>query len=234
MPRYKINVPQSGTWLYGDGPPAVVAETLDEAREHYGAADGALLLLHSQVGSCRAVTKAALEGGECHDGAAVGDTTVDYFFDDGGDLGSNQVRVWQEGPPSPHWQMESMPLPAIDWRSVPVGAEVYSKVFGWGRVIAPLRQWRASGQPLIPIRFSSGVERTMLLGHVSIHCSADVFPAPEMRFRVIVDGEIVVDDAPRGIATALRDLRIERLQAEWVAQQYVEHERSLRNVPVAS
>lgn len=231
MARYKLRVPVAGTWLYGDGPEAVVADTIDEAREMFLAErDDPAIYLHSSIGRCRVVYARDVESGDCHEDAEPGDTTIDYLPDTGRDLKAGEVRVWQLGWQGPSWEMApATPLP-IAWQDIPVGAGAQHAVLGWGEVCAPLRLWRASGCPVVPVLFDSGERRDLFLGQISLFHTVTfggAFPAPPPRYRVTVAGELVVENAERWTAEGLLDARLTRLRNEWEAEQYAAWERAV-------
>jgi hypothetical protein len=147
MPRYKLRVPGPGTWLYGDGPSAVVADTIQAAREFFEEYEGDApqIYLSSYIGSCRVVYKRDIEVMDCHDEAEPGDTTVDYLADNGRELRDHEVRVWVGG-----WQgpisLVNRDTPSGRFEEMPPGVKVKHPVWGWGTTVArPLKHrtgWR--------------------------------------------------------------------------------------------
>lgn len=56
MPKYRLRVPSPGTYLHGDGPEAVVATDIHEARELLEEFE-----VHSEIGRCRVVYKREID-----------------------------------------------------------------------------------------------------------------------------------------------------------------------------
>lgn len=224
MPRYRLRVPEPGTFLYGDGDTSLVADTIEQAREIYrDERDEPAIYLHSQIGSCQIVYKRDVDACDCHEDAEPGDTTVWLGPDDGRELASNECRVWILGPPHWPWKYDYLEPIAVSWRDIPVGAQARHAVLGQGIVCAPPRTWRASGKPLFPIRFESGERRDLFLGQIALfHCAA--FPPPPRLVRVWVAGEVVTDGVTEHAASELVDLRTARLNAEWEAEQFALYE----------
>jgi hypothetical protein len=115
--RYKLRVPGAGTYLHGDGPEAVVARDIDEAR---------ILLeefeVRSYIGWCRVVYKRDIDCGDAFEGAEPGDTMVEYCHDDGRELGESECRVWVTGPPSlREWKIDPVGPEPVDFAEIPVG-----------------------------------------------------------------------------------------------------------------
>ncbi|HET9198212.1 MAG TPA: hypothetical protein VFN92_08180 [Solirubrobacterales bacterium] len=117
-PQYKLRVPEPGTFLYGDGPEAVVATSIEEARDLLETFE-----VHSEIGICRIVYKADVDNGEAHEGAEPGDTTVWYQRDDGRDLEEGEVRVWIAGPPSWSWSLGPDGVEPLSLSDIPVGSQ---------------------------------------------------------------------------------------------------------------
>lgn len=226
MPRYKLRVPEAGTMLYGDGysDRAMVADTLSEARDLWEDYEGERpIYLHSLIGVCGVVYKRDIDNGDAHEDAEPGDTTVWYADDDGRDLRAHECRVWMLGAPSPHWEMKPMePLP-IPWREIPVGMGVRHLVWGWGEVCGPLRPWRASRFPIVPVRFDDGRRADLFLGQITLYYSAVYGKGPKpppTRYRLTVAGELVAEGVTERTAQDLLALRRARLRAEWEAEQF--------------
>lgn len=108
MPRYTLNLAGRGDFIYSDdGDRWVAAETAGEAKTYFLLNDGEWpRFVHSWIGRARCVTKRDVEAGDCHEDAEPGDTTYEFIRDDGRELRSNEVRLWERGPWSPHWSME--------------------------------------------------------------------------------------------------------------------------------
>lgn len=232
MPRYKLCIPQAGDMLYGDGD-CIVADTLDDARAYWEDWTGEpVVYLHSHIGRCRVVFAADVENGDCHDDAEAGDTTIDYIDDDGRDLAENEVRCWEQGAPSPHWTFDYSPPEPVCITTVPVGAPVYHRVLGSGRVVMPARKGRHGWR--LPVRFGwpdlSGPVRPMMLGQIILNATMD-WPGDTRRVTLSVAGEIVATGVRERTAEVLRDMRRARLRAEWEAGQFAAYEAStLRTV----
>lgn len=222
MPRYKLRVPTSGDWLYGDGDRAVVADTREEAREHFEEYFGEPApYLHSYIGRCRIVYKRDVEAGDCHEDAEPGDTTVDYRRDDGGDLAPADVRVWMLGPPPVDWRMETLPPEEITADSIPTGVSVHHRRIGSGKTTGPgyiVGRWW-----YLPVEFER-FERGVRLPWKTLACKVStimVMPGrdwPQRKFRLTVAGEFVAEGTEDALRS-LRDVRVARLNAEWEAAQ---------------
>lgn len=117
MPKYKIRVPEAGTYLHGDGPESVVADSIEEARELLEEFE-----VHSSIGRCQILYKAQVDDGDCFEGAEPGDTQVWYCHDDGSELAENECRVWHPGPPPLRdWRIEPVGPEPIDFAALPIG-----------------------------------------------------------------------------------------------------------------
>lgn len=229
MPRYTLRVPGQGDVLYGDDGEAVVADSIDLAREVFRDELGEddWIYVHSDVGRCRLVYARDVENGDCHEDAEPGDTTVDYIRDTGRELASNEIRIWQLGPPRWSWRQEPLPPEPIPWNEIPVGMHALHKVLGWGELYAPPRLWRASGKPVFPIRFENGRHADLFLSQISLHYPATYGAAlrpPPTRYRLTVEGEVVTEGVTERTARDLLDLRLARLDAEWKARTFAEFE----------
>lgn len=228
MARYKLRVPQAGDMLYGDGN-CIVADTLVGARAFWEDETGEpAIYLHSYIGRCRIVYASDVENGDCHEDAEAGDTTVDYCRDDGRDLAEDEVRCWEQGAPRPHWHFDYSPPEPVCITTVPVGAPVYHRVLGSGRVVMPARKGRHGWR--LPVRFGwpdlSGPVRLMMLGQVIVNATL-TWPPDMRRVTVSVDGEVVATGVRERTAEVLRDMRCARLRAEWEAEQFAAYEASL-------
>lgn len=222
MPRYKLRVPGPGDWLHGDSEPAVVADTREQARTEYEDYTGeAAPYLHSLIGRCRVVYKRDVEGGDCHEDAEPGDTTVDFVADDGRELDAFECRVWVLGPPPVQWSMKPLQPEPITPDTVPVGTSAYHQRIGSGHTVAPGyvvgRRW------FIDIAFQR-LERGRWVVDRTLACSVatvGILPSrgwPRVRYRLTVAGEFVADGERDALET-LRAIRVDRLNAEWEAEQ---------------
>ncbi len=225
MTRYKLNVPAAGDMLYGDEN-AIVADTIEEAREWWEDDDDEPCpYLHSYIGRCRIVYARDVENGDFHEDAEAGSTTVDYLPDNGRELAENEVRVWLRGAPDFHWNYAYSPPEAVCISTVPVGAPVYHRVLGSGKVVMPARNGRHGWR--LPVRFGwpdlNGPVRPMMLGQININATMD-WPGDTRRVTVSVEGEVVATGVREPTASVLRDLRIARLRNEWEAQQMAAYE----------
>lgn len=226
MPRYKLNIPQTGDMLYGDGN-AIVADTREEARELWEDYEGEPCpYLHAHIGRCRVVYARDIEGGDCHEDAERGDTTVDYCRGDADrPLAENEIRCWELGPPSWDWHYEYTPPEPVSITTVPVGAPVSHRALGSGRVVMPARKGRYGWR--LPVRFGfpelAGPVRLMMLGQIIINATR-YWPGDTRRVTVSVEGEVVATGVRERTAEQLRDLRCARLTAEWEAAQFAAYE----------
>lgn len=233
MPRYKLNVPTAGTFLYGDGETSVVADSITSARQFLAedSLDGAEpIYLYSQIGRCEILRKADIDNGDGHEDAEPGDTTVWYLPDDGRALEAHECRVWILGRPSIPWTMEPMPPRAISWRDLPIGTPVRHDALGSGEIYRPPYLWRASGTPRLPVKLEDGRCIDLPLGAVSVYHTATLggaFPPPPRLIRALVDGEVVVEGVSERVARQLIDLRTSRLGAAWEAEQFAIWEAGL-------
>lgn len=228
MPRYKLRVPQTGDMLYGDDV-AIVADTISEAREFWEDEEGeSVVFLHSMIGRCQLLYKRDIDNGDGHDGAEPGDTTVNYCPDDGRDLRPDECRLWMLGAPSFRWNYEYLPDTPIDWRTIPAGVTVHHPVLGSGRTVA--KPWRWRGQAVVDVRFAwpdykSGVRR--LLVAQAHFMPSPHWPSNRRRVNLTVVGEVVAENVSEEVAETLRDLRCDRLRAEWEAEQVAVYEMVL-------
>jgi hypothetical protein len=221
--RYKLRVPQTGDVLYGDGI-AIVADTLDEAREAWEFEDGEpAIYLHSYIGRCHIVYARDVE--DAHEDAEPGDTTVDYCPDDGRELRDGECRVWMRGAPDWSWDFDYSPPEPVCITTVPVGVPVYHQVLGSGRTVGHARKGRYGWR--IPIRFGwpdlAGPTRLMMLGQVILNATP-AWPGDTRRVTVTVAGEVVAAGVRERTAELLRDLRCARLRAEWEAEQFAAYD----------
>jgi hypothetical protein len=241
MPRYKLRVPGPGTWLYGDGPSSVVADTIGDAREFFGEEDGEpAIYLSSYIGSCRVVYKRDVEAMDCHEDADPGDTTVDYLTDDGRELRDHEVRVWVRG-----WQgpisLVNRDTPSGRFEEMPPGVKVEHPVWGWGTTVArPLKHrtgWRVlvdfgglyPEAPYVPGGAGGIGGSPRWVGWWSLKLTQSATPSgqwPADRWHVDVGGGRIAEGiADEAAAEALGDARVSRLRAEWEAEQFAAWER---------
>lgn len=210
MPRYKLNVPTAGDYLYSDGytDSAVVADTIDEARELLESFE-----VHSYIGCCRVVYAADVENGDCHEDAEPGDTTVDYCADDGREeLEPHQCRVWMTGPPTFWWQLEPLPPDPIHPSEVPIGCSIH--VDGRGSTRTTTEPWEADGRWLTEVAvWPDGRQRfEICLTLDSVH----ILPTgswPEVRYRLTVEGEVA--EGSKDEMEWLRGWAIEAREDQW-------------------
>ncbi len=119
MARYKIRVPEAGTFLHDDSgcSHSVVAESIEEARELLEVFE-----VHPQIGRCYYLTKAMIEDGEGLDDSEPGDTMVAYLPFEDRDLGSAECLVWETGPPAVRgWSTKPIGFQHVGIRNWPMG-----------------------------------------------------------------------------------------------------------------
>lgn len=222
MARYKLRVPTSGDWLYGDGDSAVVANTREEARQYFQEErDEPAPYVHSHIGRCRVLYKRDVENDFVFDGAEPGDTQIDYCHDDGRELASNECRVWMLGPPPVDWRMESLPPEEITADTIPPGTSAYHKRIGQGKTVAP--GYVVGKRWFIDVAFKR-FERGQWVTERILACSLatiGILPGrdwPPRKYRLTVAGEFIAEGTER-VLEGLRAIRIDRLNAEWEAEQ---------------
>lgn len=231
MTRYRLRVPQQGDELYGDGDVAIVADTIEVARDcfrDHTPDEQEPIYLHPYIGRCQVLYKRDIDAGEGYDGAEPGDTMVCYCPDDGRELDrSHECLVWQLGRPDFHWDYDYTAGEPIDASEVPVGCTVHHPVLGSGRTVAKPRGRRGYGCYLVDCRFAwpdfTGPVRTLLVAQLQILRGPHGWPGDRRRVTVKVDGEVVAERVTPWAADVIRDLRIARLGAEWEAAMFQEY-----------
>jgi hypothetical protein len=244
MPKYKLRVPSIGTDLHGDNGTAIVADTIEDAREFWEDYDGEpAIYLSSYIGRCRVVHKRDVDGCECHEDAEPGDTTVDYLVDDGRELRDDEVRVWERGWQGP-FSLVNRDEPRGLFQDMPPGVKVKHEVWGWGTTVArPLRHrtgWRVlvgfgglySGAPFPGAAGGIGGSPRWV-GWWALTLTQTDTPSgrwPADRWHVDVGDERIAEGISCKVAAeALGDVRDARLRAEWEREQFdlylAEHEK---------
>jgi hypothetical protein len=222
MARYKLSVPLPGTMLYGDGDgdQAMVADTHEQARELWEEwTEEPQPFLHSYIGSCRVVYKRDIDGGDCHEDAEPGDTTLDYLRDDGRELRPHEVRVWMLGPPPVDWRIESLPPEPVAPDEIPIGTSVHHKRLGSGRTVSRAhhlggRRW------MVDVDFGWPKPQRRLACSVT---AVGFMPSrnwPPRRVRLTVAGDVIAEGVTESTAEVLRGIRVARLEAEWEASAF--------------
>lgn len=101
---YALVRPILGQFIYEDDEPLVVANDGERAKDFFEQEYGERPeFVHSQIGYGRLVYARDIERGECHEGAAPGDTTFRFSRDNGRKLARGEFRVWARGPLRPGW-----------------------------------------------------------------------------------------------------------------------------------
>lgn len=249
MARYKVRVPSPGDDLHGDdGTTAIVANTIEQAREFWEDWDGEpAIYLSSYIGRCRVVYKADLECGDCHEDAEPGDTTVDYLVDDGRELFDGEIRCWTRGYDGPTPLVNRDQVTAVIDGTVPPGVKVEHPVWGWGVTLArPLKHrtgWRVLVDfcglyPHAPWPGAAGGDGGRrwvgwwALSFTQSHTAEGTWPTPT--WHVDIGGERIVEGvADENAARTLGMARYERQKAEWEAAQFAAWERERGAVAIA-
>lgn len=230
MAKYRLRVPESGTWLYGDGPPSVVADDIWEARELFEEDEEGNfpIYLHSSIGVCRVLYKRDIEAGDGHEGAEPGDTTVEYCRDDGTPIDPTyQCRVWELGWPGVPWSMSTDPDAKLPRRYIQSGLRAEHPVFGEGETTSGVVDGHVSakfGSILVTCHASS-------LSYFTTHAwpPRDAWPRRVLN----IDGEVVAHGSDDTLSPIM-GVRMARLRAEWEVEQFAIFERELAQRRIVS
>lgn len=232
MPRYKLRVPQTGDPLHwDDGTEAVVADTLAAARAEWDSMYGepAPQYLHSEIGRCQIVYARDIENCDAHEDAQPGDTTYWMGTDDGRELRANEFRCWLAGPPHVGWKMEPLPPEPVEVAEIPVGVQVRHDRLGSGVTVSKPRRiypkcWyvdvefsRWNGRDVGPLPHIDKKTVACRVDSERVHLMRSMH-WPLTRYRLTVNGEFVAEGTER-MLDSLRDVRINRINAEWEAEQ---------------
>lgn len=214
MAAYKLRVPEAGTWLYGDGPSALVADTIKEAREEYGCFE-----VHAVIGRCRVLYAHDIEAGDCFEGAERGDTMVMYGeLDDGRALGPAECRVWIKGIPGASCSMQPLPFEPVHPRDVPVGCSIGLPGPRSSRTVGVPRE-TPQGKWVVEVAiFPEFAERlTVCLTDDDVH----IMPTgdwPSVNYRLTVEGETA--EGSEDEMEALRRWACAAYEEEWRRNLY--------------
>lgn len=222
-PRYKLRVPEPGDALFGDGM-AVVADTIEEARDAWEHETGARpLYMHSSLGRCRVVYAHDIENGDAHEDAEPGDTTVDYFLDDGRDPAPGEIRVWEDGAPRLcDWR--GVPTERVcDTGAIPIGTVIDHARLGAGALMAKAWKDERSDRWRLLLRFGSRPGHALVVSTSGLHLAPTLGNwHPPAAYRLEVDGELLAVTHSDWAFSALLDMRETRLRLEWEAEHFDE------------
>ena len=226
MPKYKVRVCEPGDFLHGDGDVWVCADTVDQAREFfedYGYNDGSARFLTSLLGRPRVVRKVDIENGDCHEDAEPGDTTWDFFPDDGRetDPDSEIRRFWEMGSWRP-WTCVQTGWGVWKGRGAPVSSVVAGipcshARHGRGETLGPAREIGGK-RKWIDVRFEDGSERVVSCRVLDLFMTRD-WPPKAAQVNTADGPEYIAYGTDEGCLRALAEIRADRLQAEWEADQ---------------
>lgn len=122
-PPYTLVRPRPGEFLYEDGKLLVLADDAEQAKDCFDREYGERPeFVHSLIAHGRLVYARDIETGDCHEGAAAGDTTFSFSRDNGRKLARGEFRVWERGPLRPGWVIKPIGLKG-DGFTVVVGGQ---------------------------------------------------------------------------------------------------------------